>query len=382
VVGKAFKLTPAEVDEVWSRWRSGQAVKVLARQMRVNPSTVRDLLHRTGGIRPVPRRRWELRLSAGEREEISRGLAAGSSVRAIASGLGRSPSTVSREVLANGGRSGYRAARADAAAWVRAARPKPTKLGSRVALTDLVAAKLELDWSPQQIAGWLKIEYPNDPEMQVSHESIYRSLFVQSRGSLRKELTAHLRTKRATRRPAGTREPDGRGGRPNILHISQRPAEAADRAVPGHWEGDLVFGRGMTPVATLVERSTRFLMLVALPDGHRADVVADALAAKITTLPAALTRTLTWDQGHEMAAHARFTSETGINVYFCDPKSPWQRGSNENTNGLLRQYLPRTVSMRDYSQADFDAIADQLNQRPRQTLGFKTPSQALAEVLR
>jgi IS30 family transposase len=383
VVGKVFKLTAAEVDEVWSRWRSGQAVKVLARQMRVNPSTVRDLLHRSGGIRPVPRRRWELRLSAGEREEISRGLAAGSSVRAIACGLGRSPSTVSREVLANGGRCGYRAARADAAAWARAARPKPTKLGSRVALTDLVAAKLELDWSsPQQIAGWLKIEYPNDPEMPVSHESIYRSLFVQSRGSLRKELTTHLRTKRATRRPAGMREPDGRGGRPNILHISQRPAEAADRAVPGHWEGDLVFGRGMTPVATLVERSTRFLMLVALPDGHRAEVVAKALAAKITTLPAALTRTLTGDQGHEMAAHARFTSETGINVYFCDPKSPWQRGSNENTNGLLRQYLPRTVSMRDYSQADLDAIADQLNQRPRQTLGFKTPSQALAEVLR
>jgi len=322
VVGKAFKLTPAEVDEVWSRWRSGQAVKVLARQMRVNPSTVRDLLHRTGGIRPVPRRRWELRLSAGEREEISRGLAAGSSVRAIASGLGRSPSTVSREVLANGGRSGYRAARADAAAWARAARPKPTKLGSRVALTDLVAAKLELDWSPQQIAGWLKIEYPNDPEMQVSHESIYRSLFVQSRGSLRKELTQHLRTKRATRRPAGTREPDGRGGRPNILHISQRPAEAADRAVPGHWEGDLVFGRGMTPVATLVERSTRFLMLVALPDGHRADVVADALAAKITTLPAALTRTLTWDQGHEMAAHARFTSETGITSTSATRRAP------------------------------------------------------------
>lgn len=235
-MGKVFKLRAAEVDEVWSRWRSGQAVKVLARQMRVNPSTVRDLLHRSGGIRPVPRRRWELRLSAGEREEISRGLAAGSSVRAIACGLGRSPSTVSREVLANGGRCGYRAARADAAAWARAARPKPTKLGSRVALTDLVAAKLELDWSPQQIAGWLKIEYPNDPEMQVSHESIYRSLFVQSRGSLRKELTTHLRTKRATRRPAGMREPDGRGGRPNILHISQRPAEAADRAVPGHWE--------------------------------------------------------------------------------------------------------------------------------------------------
>jgi IS30 family transposase len=375
-------LTPAQVDEIWTRWRSGQAVKVLARQMRVNPSTVRDLLHRTGGIRPAPRRRWELRLSITEREEISRGLAAGLSIRAIAVGLGRSASTVSREVLANGGRRSYRAARADAAAWSRAGRPKPMKLASRVALTDLVAAKLRLDWSPQQIAGWLKLEYSNDPEMQVSHETIYRSLFVQTRGGLRKELTQHLRSKRATRRPAGTRQADGRGGRPNILHISQRPAEVNDRAVPGHWEGDLVFGRGMTPVATLVERSTRFLMLVALPHGHRAELVADALAAKITTLPATLTRTLTWDQGHEMAAHARFTIDTGIEVYFCDPKSPWQRGSNENTNGLLRQYLPRTISMRDYSQQDFDAIADQLNGRPRQTLGFKTPSQAIAEVLR
>jgi IS30 family transposase len=379
---RLLKLSPAEVDEVWARWRSGQAVKVLARQMRVNPSTVRDLLHRTGGIRPAAKRRWELRLSLAEREEISRGLAAGLSVREIAAGVGRAPSTISREVLGNGGRSGYRAAAAEQAAWSRAARPKATKIAASPALAVLVTAKLELDWSPQQIAGWLKTEFPDDGLMQVSHESIYRSLFVQTRGSLRKELTTHLRTGRATRRPAGARQPDGRGLRPGILNISQRPAEATDRAVPGHWEGDLVFGRGMSPVATLVERSTRFLMLVALPQGHRAELVADALAAKITTLPTALTRTLTWDQGHEMAAHARFTSETGIEVYFCDPKSPWQRGSNENTNGLLRQYLPRTVDMRDYSQADFDAIADQLNGRPRQTLGFKTPSQALAEVLR
>ena len=379
---KPFRLTPAQVDEVWSRRQAGQAVKVLSREMRVNATTVRDLLVRTGGIRPSPRRRWELRLSVAEREEISRGLAAGLSVRVIASGLGRSPSTVSREVAANGGRRRYRAARADAAAWARAVRPKPRKLASRVALRDIVEDKLAQRWSPQQIAGWLKVAYPDDVEMQVSHESIYRSLFVQTRGSLRKELTTQLRTKRAIRRPRGAKIADGRGLRPGILTISQRPAEAADRAVPGHWEGDLVFGRGMSPVATLVERSTRFVMLVALPHGHRAELVADALAAKITTLPAALTRTLTWDQGHEMAAHARFTSQTGIAVYFCDPKSPWQRGSNENTNGLLRQYLPRTVNMRDYNQDDFDAIADQLNGRPRQTLGFKTPSQALAEVLR
>ena len=353
-----------------------------AGQMRVNPSTVRDLLHRTGGIRPVPKRRWVVRLSLAEREEISRGLAAGLSLRAIAAGLGRAPSTVSREVLGNGGRTRYRAAFADKMAWSRAARPKATKLAMSPALAALVTAKLERDWSPQQIAGWLHIEFADDGRMQVSHESIYRSLFVQTRGGLRKELTAHLRTGHATRRPAGSRQPDGRGNRPGILHISERPAEAADRAVPGHWEGDLVFGKRMSPVATLVERSTRFVMLVALPDGHKADLVADALAAKITTLPAALTRTLTWDQGNEMAAHARFTEATGIEVYFCDPKSPWQRGSNENTNGLLRQYLPKTLDFRTLTQADFDAIADHLNERPRQTLGFKTPSQALAEVLR
>ena len=218
--------------------------------------------------------------------------------------------------------------------------------------------------------------------MHVSPETIYRSLFVQARGDLRHELTQHLRTHRAMRRPAGTRLPDGRGVRPNILNISQRPAEAADRAVPGHWEGDLVFGRGMSPVATLVERSTRYLMLVGLPDGHRAEPVADALAAVITRLPRQLRRSLTWDQGNEMAEHARFTVDTGVAVYFCDPKSPWQRGSNENTNGLLRQYLPRHVSMRDYSQDDLDAIAAELNGRPRQTLGFKTPSEALNEALR
>jgi IS30 family transposase len=375
-------LSPVEVDEVWRRWRSGQAVKVLAREMRRNPSTVRDLLKRTGGIRPVPRRRWELRLSLPEREEISRGLAAGESLRVIAAGLGRAPSTVSREVAGGGGRAGYRALAADQAAWTRAARPKQTKLARWPGLRAMVEDKLELSWSPEQIAGWLRRRFPTGTVMHVSHETIYRSLFVQSRGDLRHELTRHLRTGRATRRPAGRRLPDGRGVRPNILNISQRPAEAADRAVPGHWEGDLVFGRGMSPVATLVERATRYLMLIGLPHGHQADYVADALAAAITTLPRQLTRSLTWDQGHEMAEHARFTVETGVAVYFCDPKSPWQRGSNENTNGLLRQYLPRHVSMRDYSQDDLDDIAAELNGRPRQTLGFKTPSEALNEALR
>ena len=375
-------LSVADEDEIWRRMRSGHSMKPTARALGLPTSTVRSYLVRCGGIRPAARHRPPGRLSLVEREEISRGLAAGLSLRAIAEGLGRAPSTVSREVAGHGGRRGYRAARADQVAWSRARRRKTCKLTTRRELRDIVAEKLAARWSPQQIAGWLKSTYPNDAEMQVSHETIYRTLFIQSRGALRKELTAHLRTKRVIRRPAGTRLPDGRGGRPGILNISERPAEADDRAVPGHWEGDLVFGKRMSPVATLVERSTRFVMLVALPGGHKADLVAEALAAKITTLPAALTRTLTWDQGHEMAQHARFTEETGIEVYFCDPRSPWQRGSNENTNGLLRQYLPRTLDFRTLTQADFDAIADELNGRPRQTLGFKTPSQALAEVLR
>jgi transposase, IS30 family len=317
-----------------------------------------------------------------EREEISRGLAAGQSIRAIASVLGRAPSTISREVNANGGRRRYRAARADLAAWSRATRPKPCKLADNLVLRAIVEEKLARRWSPQQIDGWLKLTYPQRPEMQVSHESIYRTLYVQSRGALRKELTRYLRTGRVIRRPKGVRLPDGRGGRPKTLHISERPPEVADRAVPGHWEGDLVFGKNMSPVATLVERKTRFLMLVSLPRGdHQADAVADALAAAITTLPQQLAKSLTWDLGHEMAQHQRFTTATGVQVYFCDPKSPWQRGSNENTNGLLRQYLPRRLDFRTLTQADLDAIAQELNERPRQTLDFKTPSQALAEAL-
>ena len=375
-------LTPGAIDQLWVQMRAGQAAKPAARALGLSPSTVRSYLLRCGGIRPDPRRRSPGRLSFAEREEISRGLAAGLSLRSIAAGLSRAPSTVSREVTGHGGRGRYRAGVADQGAWSQARRPKTCKLATNPALAEVVAEKLRRRWSPQQIAGWLKTTYPDNQQMQVSHESIYRTLFIQSRGALRKELTTHLRTGRVIRRPAGTRLPDGRGGRPGILNISERPAEADDRAVPGHWEGDLVFGKRMSPVATLVERSTRFVMLVALPNGHKADLVADALAAKITTLPAALTRTLTWDQGHEMAQHARFTQETGVEVYFCDPKSPWQRGSNENTNGLLRQYLPRTLDFRTLTQADFDAIADELNGRPRHTLGFKTPSQALAEVLR
>jgi IS30 family transposase len=381
--GDYERLTPEAIDQVWLRLRAGQAAKPTARQLGLCTGTVRAYLLRCGGIKPQPRRRGACRLSVEEREEISRGLAAGLSYRAIAADLGRDPSTVSREVAANSGRRQYRAARADRQAWTRATRPKVCKLAANLVLGDIVEEKLLLRWSPQQIAGWLKLTYPDSPEMLVSHESIYRTLYVQSRGALRKELSRYLRTGRVIRRPKGVRLPDGRGGRPNTLHISERPPEADDRAVPGHWEGDLVFGKGMSPVATLVERSTRFLMLVALPSGHhQADAVADALAAAITTLPKQLARSLTWDLGHEMAQHQRFTIETGVQVFFCDPKSPWQRGSNENTNGLLRQYLPRRLDFRTLTQADLDAIADELNGRPRQTLGFKTPSQALAEVLR
>jgi IS30 family transposase len=377
------RLSPADIDEIWSRMRAGHAAKPTARSLGLATSTVRDYLLRCGGIRPDPRHRAVGRLSFEEREEISRGLAAGLSLRAVAAGLGRSASTVSREVAGNGGRRRYRAAAADRQAWTRATRPKPCKLATNSVLAGIVTEKLQHRWSPQQIAGWLKLTYPHDPEMHVSHESIYRTLFVQSRGALRKELTAYLRTGRVIRRVHGVRLPDGRGSRPGIVNISERPAEAEDRAVPGHWEGDLVFGKQMSPVATLVERSTRYLLLVGLPAGnHKADAVADALAAAVQHLPKQLARSLTWDQGHEMAEHRRFTDETGIQVYFCDPKSPWQRGSNENTNGLLRQYLPRRLDFRTLTQDDLDAIALELNDRPRQTLGFKTPSQALAEVLR
>jgi transposase, IS30 family len=330
---------------------------------------------------PPERRRSPSRLSLGEREEISRGLANGESLRAIGRRLARAPSTISREVAANGGRRRYRAVRADRGAWDRALRPKPSKLALCPRLRAVVEAKLERRWSPEQIAGWLPLAFPNDPEMRVSHETIYLSLYVQTRGALRKELTRYLRRGHTTRRPRGHSVMNGQGQLRGTLHISQRPPEADDRAVPGHWEGDLLCGKRMTAIATLVERHSRFVMLVQLPDGHSADVVADALAARITALPEQLQRSLTWDQGKEMAAHARFSIETGVPVYFCDPRSPWQRGSNENTNGLLRQYFPKRSDLEPYSQQQLDAIAAELNERPRQTLGWRSPSQTLDAAL-
>jgi IS30 family transposase len=315
-----------------------------------------------------------------EREEISRGVAAGESCRQIAARLGRVPSTVSRELARNGGRHRYRAQAADAAAFGRAQRPKAAKLVLEPRLRAVVEAKLALRWSPQQIAGWLPLAYPQDPVMRVSHETIYRSLFIQSRGALRRELQRCLRTGRAMRYPRGKRLPQGRGQLRDVVLISERPAEAEDRAVPGHWEGDLLLGRRPSAVATLVERASRYLTLVALPEGYKAEQVRPALAAAVARLPEQLRRSLTWDQGKEMAEHTRFTVDTGVQVYFCDPRSPWQR-SNENTNGLLRQYLPRGADLRQLDQAALDAIAAELNGRPRQTLGFKTPSQAFAEAL-
>jgi IS30 family transposase len=326
--------------------------------------------------------RSPLRLSLVEREEISRGLASGESLRSIARRLERAPSTISREVSGNDGPGRYRACRADKAAVRRTRRPKPSKLAQCERLRSVVEAKLELRWSPQQISGWLVGAFPDEPEMRVSHETIYLSLFVQARGALRKELTRYLRRGHATRRPKGHSIINGQGRLRGMVHISERPAEAEDRAVPGHWEGDLLCGKGGSAVATLVERTSRFVMLVALPDGHTADVVADALAAKITELPVQLRRSITWDQGREMAEHARFTIETGVPVYFCDPRSPWQRGSNENTNGLLRQYFPKRSDLPPHDQAHLDGIAAELNDRPRQTLGWKSPSHALDEALR
>jgi IS30 family transposase len=378
---QSWGLSAAEQDEVWRRWRQGESLRLIARRLGKRGPSVRAFVLQTGGVQRHPPRRAPRCLSMAEREEISRGVAAGEPCRQIAARLGRAPSTVSRELARNGGRHRYRAQAADAAAYQRALRPKPAKLVLRPRLRSVVEAKLALRWSPQQIAGWLPLAYPQDPVMRVSHETIYLSLFVQSRGALRRELQRCLRTGRAMRYPRGKRLPQGRGQLRDVVLISERPAEVEDRAVPGHWEGDLLLGKRPSAVATLVERASRYLTLVALPDGYKAEQVRPALAAAVARLPEQLRRSLTWDQGKEMAEHTKFTVDTGVQVYFCDPRSPWQRGTNENTNGLLRQYLPKSGDLGQLDQTDLDAIAAELNGRPRQTLGFKTPSQALAEAL-
>ncbi len=377
------RLSETEKEIIWDQLRGGVSFRTIARGLGRSSATVRDYVGTTGGAWPVIRARRAGHLSAREREEISRGLAGGHSLRTIASLLGRPPSTVWREVNRNGGRCAYRAARAEEAAWARARRPKLCLLAVNQALRALVEEKLALDWSPQQVAGWLRRAFPDQPEMWVSHETIYLSLFVQARGALAKQLTAHLRTGRVTRRPrAHSAHGHGRGQIVGAVAISERPPEAADRAVPGHWEGDLLVGGGHSQIATLVERQTRFVMLVRLGGGRKTEYVVDQLAAHIRTLPAQLRRSLTWDHGKEMADHVRFSLDTGVAVYFCDPRSPWQRGTNENTNGLLRQYFPKRTNLAGYSQDELDTIAERLNGRPRQTLDWLSPSEKLVEVLR
>jgi IS30 family transposase len=373
--------TPKQKAELWERWRTGQCVADIARALeRRNKSGVQRILAFNGGISPRVRRRAAGALRLEEREEISRGIAAGQSMRQIAARLGRAASTVSREVKRNAGRGAYRASEADAGAWTRALRPKRCRLATHPRLRWRVAQKLALQWSPQQISGWLKQEFASDQDMQLSHETIYRSLFVQARAVLKKELMAHLRTARQMRQAKGGTVKNGLGQIVDAVSIRERPAEAEDRAVPGHWEGDLLSGANNTHIATLVERRTRFAMLIKV-DGKDTATVVDALARHVRRLPAQLRRSLTWDRGKEMADHKRFTLATDVKVYFCDPRSPWQRGSNENTNGLLRQYFPKGKDLSIYPQAYLDKIAKRLNQRPRQTLGFASPADKLAEVL-
>jgi IS30 family transposase len=374
-------LTAEQKRELWSRWKEGESLSEIGRALGKQPGSIHGVVASNGGYVPVPRSRSARVLSFADREEISRGLAEGLSLRAIAVGLRRAPSTISREVARHGGRRSYRAARADDRAWNRALRPKPCKLAALPTLRELVAAKLAEDWSPQQISGWLARTYLGEQALNVSTETIYRSLFVQARGVLRKELTAHLRTRRTMRRSRNaSRQGQGRGGIVDAVSIRERPPEAEDRAVPGHWEGDLVAGSANTHIATLVERQSRFLMLVKV-DGKDTATVVDALAAHVQRLPTQLRASLTWDRGMELADHKRFSIATDVAVYFCDPQSPWQRGTNENTNGLLRQYFPKQTDLSIYSQADLDAVAARLNTRPRKTLEFRTPADRLAEVV-
>jgi IS30 family transposase len=377
-----YNLTEQQVTELWDRYSRGETAAALGRRFGKSANSMSERIRQAGGIRPTMPTRAARHLTLEEREEISRGLAAGHSIRAIAIRLGRCPSTISREVSNNGGRGRYRASAAERAAVLRRKRPKMCKLATTPRLQTMVAAKLKQRWSPEQIAGWLKRANPDDPELQVSHETIYRTLFVQSRGALKRELTEHLRTKRRTRRPGnGNRQrASGSGNLVGMVHISERPAEVKDRAVPGHWEGDLILGKGMSAIGTLVERSTRFLLLIHL-ERIKSEHVVGELTRHVQTLPDQLRRSVTWDQGKEMALHANFTIDTGIQVYFCDPKSPWQRGTNENTNGLLRQYFPKRSDLKPYSQADLDTIAAELNGRPRKTLQFMTPSEKFAEAV-
>jgi len=380
VWGSGRGFTAAEKAELWDRWRRGESLKAIGRAFGKPSSSIYAHVSPRGGIRPTWRRRSRLALTLRERETISRGLATDRSARSIARQLGRAPSTVSREIGRNGGCDRYRAAGADGRAWSRARRPKRCKLARDRWLRGLVARKLRLSWSPEQIAGWLRRRYPRGESYRVSPETIYRSLFVQARGVLRKELMSHLRSQRRMRRP-GARRPgarkgpgDARGQIPDMVSIRERPASVEDRAVPGHWEGDLLTGPNNSYIATLVERHTRYVMLVKVANEDTGTVIS-ALIRQSKKLPGELKKSLTWDRGKELMDHRRFSLATDIDVYFCDPRSPWQRGSNENTNGLLRQYFPKGTDLSIYSQAQLNKVARQLNEQPRKTLGLEIPAE-------
>ena len=367
--------TPKQREEMWDRWQRGDSLNEIGRAFERPSSSIFGQLAPTGGIRPALRKRSAIALTLLEREEISRGLVVGNSIREIAIELNRSPSTISREINRNGGYDYYRATQAEQAAWERAHRPKKCKLACHPMLKHMVATKLKRNWSPKQISGWLKRTYPKQENKQVSHETIYRSLFIQARGVLKKELQLYLRSQRAIRRSKKhSLKKIGLGKITNAVSIRERPASVEDRAVPGHWEGDLISGSNNTHIATLVERHSRYVMLAKLK-GKDTESVISALIKQANKLPAELYKSLTWDRGSEMSDHQRFTLETNIDVYFCDPQSPWQRGSNENTNRLLRQYFPKGTDLSVHSQATLNKVARQLNERPRETLEFQTPAE-------
>lgn len=375
------RLSSVQKSEIWKLWCDGESQSGIARALEREVGSVHRFIAKRGGIAPPPRTRSRLGLTMSERETISRGLSAGSSARSIAANLGRAASTVSREIERNGGRLKYRAYEADAAAFERALRPKPCTLANNARLRALVANKLKLQWAPVQISGWLKREFRVNKSMHLSHETIYRSLYIQARGVLKKELMAHLRMNRVMRVPkTGSTSGQNRGEIIDAVSISERPAEVEDRAVPGHWEGDLISGSHNSHIATLVERQSRFVMLVKV-NGKDTLSVVSALSKQMKKLPKELRQTLTWDRGRELASHKDFTIATDMAVYFCDPRSPWQRGSNENTNGLLRQYFPKGTRLDGYSQAELNKVAKRLNERPRKTLDFMTPASKLVQIM-
>lgn len=381
--GRGVRMPDGVRAALLARWRQGVSWARLQAEFECSHQMVWTVVRDSGGMPPVWPDRCSKHLSLGDREEISRGLVAGESLASIGRRLQRPTSTISREVARNGGRDSYRAAAADRATWERAKRPKMTKFEQHPRLARYVEAGLAKSWSPEQICGRLRVEFVDDDSMRVVHETIYQALYVQGRAGLNQQLCEHLRTHRRRRRPRTTtaRNPADRGPINDKVMIAERPADVEDRAVPGHWEGDLIIGqRGRSQTGTLVERTTGWTMLLALPNDRRADTVATVMQQQIQTLPTQLARSITWDQGIEMASHAQFTIATGIPIYFCNPHSPWQRGSNENTNGLLRHYLPRNSDLSTHSQADLDNIAAELNNRPRKRLGYLTPSEAFNQL--